>query len=188
MQFVIMTVGKTHSGKTTFGMELAKKIKKSCVLDADILSEFLKTTYPVLYQSDREKNSEKKTQWYYLKLSLMIEIFKKALKTDATIVSTAANSNKRIRGRGRLLAHRAWRKLIMIYFNRPENILLERIKKSTRSKVCLTHSKDFNDLLTNKQKKLFEQPSSKEADLFFEINDDQSRKKVQKEIIALVNK
>ena len=76
----------------------------------------------------------------------------------------------------------------MIYFNRPENILLERIKKSTRSKVCLTHSKDFNDLLTNKQKKLFEQPSSKEADLFFEINDDQSRKKVQKEIIALVNK
>ena len=62
MQFVIMTVGKTHSGKTTFGMELAKKIKRSCVLDADILSEFLKTTYPVLYQSDREKNSEKKTQ------------------------------------------------------------------------------------------------------------------------------
>lgn len=59
MQFVVMTVGKTHSGKTTFGMELAKKIKKSCVLDADILSEFLKTTYPILYKSDWGKNNEK---------------------------------------------------------------------------------------------------------------------------------
>jgi len=62
MQFVVMTVGKTHSGKTTFGMELAKRIKQACVLDADILSEFLKTTYPILYQSDREKNSKEKTQ------------------------------------------------------------------------------------------------------------------------------
>ncbi|MEI6775029.1 MAG: hypothetical protein WCL18_10070 [bacterium] len=43
-------------------MELAKKIKQSCVLDADILSEFLKTTYPVLYQSDWKENSQKKTQ------------------------------------------------------------------------------------------------------------------------------
>lgn len=180
-----MTVGKTHSGKTTFGMELAKKIKKSCVLDSDVLSEFLKTTYPILYQSDWKNDTEGKTQWYYLKVSLMIEIFKRALKTDATIISTAANSNKKIRSRGRSLAHRAWRKLIMIYFNRPENILLERIKKSTRSKVCLTHSKDFKDLLINKQKKLFEHPNPKEADLFFEINDDQSRKKVQKEIITL---
>lgn len=183
-----MTVGKTHSGKTTFGMELAKKIKQSCVLDADILSEFLKTTYPILYQSDWKENSKEKTQWYYLKVSLMIEIFKRALKTDATIISTAANSNKKIRRRGRSLTHRAWRKLIMIYFNRPENILLDRIKKSTRSKICLTHSKDFKDLLINKQKKLFEHPSPKEADIFFEINDDQSRRKVQKEIISLLKK
>jgi len=74
----------------------------------------------------------------------------------------------------------------MIYFNRPENILLDRIKTSTRSKICLTHSKNFKDLLINKQKKLFEQPHPKEADLFFEINDDKSRKKVQKEIITLL--
>ena len=76
----------------------------------------------------------------------------------------------------------------MIYFNRPENILLERIKKSTRSKICLTQSQDFKNLLTNKQKKLFEYPSPKEADIFFEINDDQSRKKVQEEIITLLKK
>lgn len=118
----------------------------------------------------------------------MIEIFKRALKTDATVISTAANSNKKIRNRGRSLAHKAGRKLIIIYFNRPEHILLERIKKSTRSKICLTHSKNFKDLLLNKQKKVFEHPSPKEADIFFEINDDQSRKKVQKEIIALLKK
>lgn len=181
-----MTVGKTHSGKTTFGMELAKKIKKSCVLDADILSEFLKTNYPVLYESDRKQNTQEKTPWYFLKVSLMIEIFKSALKSDSTIISTAANSNKKIRSRGRLLAHRAGRKLIMISFNRPEHILLERITTSTRSKICLSKSEDFKDLLINKQKKLFESPSPKEADIFFEINDDQSRKKVQKEIISLI--
>lgn len=187
MQYVIMTVGKTHSGKTTFGMQLAKKIKKSCVLDSDVLSEFLKTTYPALYQSDWGKNSVDKTPWYYLKLSLMIEIVKRALETDATVISTAANSNKKIRNRARSLTHKAWRKLIIIYFNRPEKTLLERIKTSKRSKICLTHSKDFKDLLINRQSKVFESPSPKEADIFFEITDDASLKKVQKSILKLIS-
>ena len=47
-----MTTGKTHSGKTTFGLELMKKIKKCCVLDFDILGNFFKTTYPWLYENN----------------------------------------------------------------------------------------------------------------------------------------
>ncbi|MFZ2150981.1 MAG: AAA family ATPase [Candidatus Absconditicoccaceae bacterium] len=185
MESVVMTVGKTHSGKTTFGKELAINLKKTCVLDSDVLAEFLKTTYPSLYNVDYNRDSNELTQGYYLKLSLMIDIFKRALKTDVTIISTAANSNKGIRRRARILTHRAGRKLIMVYFNRPEKVLLNRIASSSRSKLCLTHSKDFKDLLLNRQSKVFEIPDSKEADVFFEINDDKSWKDVQLKILKL---
>jgi len=186
MEFVVMTVGKTHSGKTTFGKELATKLKKACVLDSDVLAEFLKTTYPSLYNVDYNRDNNEFTQWYYLKLSLMIEIFKRALKTDVTVISTAANSNKGIRKRARILSHKEWRKIIMVYFNRPEKILLDRIANSGRSKLCLTHSKDFKDLLLNRQSKIFEIPNPKEADIFFEINDDKSWKAVQSKILKLL--
>jgi shikimate kinase len=76
----------------------------------------------------------------------------------------------------------------MIYFNRPQEVLLQRIQISNRSKKCLTKSKDFTDLLLNRQSKIFESPSTKEADIFFEITDDSSRKEVQKKVIYLLSK
>ena len=47
-RFVIMTVGKTHSGKTTFARNLEKEITNSVVIDQDNHAEFLQSTYPLL--------------------------------------------------------------------------------------------------------------------------------------------
>jgi thymidylate kinase len=80
------------------------------------------------------------------------------------------------------------RELIIIYFNIPEDVLLERIKMSGRSKKCLYHSKDFVDLLVNKQKQRFEEPNKKEADYFFEVNNDSSSIDVFNKVLNLIKK
>ena len=47
-RFVIMTVGKTHSGKTTFAKALEKELVNSVVVDQDNHAEFLHTHYKKL--------------------------------------------------------------------------------------------------------------------------------------------
>jgi predicted kinase len=153
MGFVVLTVGKTHSGKTTFGKELVSTLGKYCLLDFDILVGFLKTTYPWLYEPSNFKTAEEANDAHYLSLKTRRTIFKQALKTDLPIIFTSANSLKKLRRDVCNLAHKENKKVIMVYFNRPEEILLERIENNKRSKICLTRSIDFQDLLLNRQKK-----------------------------------
>ncbi|MFA6255888.1 MAG: AAA family ATPase [Candidatus Absconditabacterales bacterium] len=188
MQYVVMTVGKTHSGKTTWGGQIRKTIKHCCLIDGDIIAEFLKTNYLDLYNTDYVKENNELTQGFRLKGVVFQGVYKHALQTTLPIILTNANSTKAIRKHAGIRAHKAGRKIIMIYFNRPQEVLLQRIQISNRSKKCLTKSKDFTDLLLNRQSKIFESPSTKEADIFFEITDDSSRKEVQKKVIYLLSK
>lgn len=186
MQFVIMTVGKTHSGKTTFGKKLAKKLKYVCLLDSDEIAEFLKDKYPDLYDKDFAKDSNELASGYCLKRMVLLDIYKQALKTKLPIISTSANSTKKIRTEARNLAKKSGRKLVMVYFNLPETLLINRIKESKRSQKCLYHSKNFIDLLVNKQKQRFEIPNKREADYFLEITNEASGVKAFKEIMKLL--
>lgn len=186
MEFVVMTVGKTHSGKTTFGIELAKKLKNACILDFDMLVEFFKTAYPWLYDCKNFKTTKDENESHYLSLKVRNLILKQSFKTSLPIVFTNVNSLKILRSAACKLAHKYGKRVIMVYFNRPEKILLDRIKNSNRSKICLTRSKDFTDLLLNRQSKVFEPPTSKEADLFFEIKDEQSLKETKSKILKLI--
>lgn len=47
-RLVIITVGKTHSGKTTFGRTLEQKMPNSLVIDQDNHAEFINTYYKTL--------------------------------------------------------------------------------------------------------------------------------------------
>jgi hypothetical protein len=67
MQYVVMTVGKTHSGKTTWGGQIRKTIKHCCLIDGDIIAEFLKTNYLDLYNTDYVKENNELTQGFRLK-------------------------------------------------------------------------------------------------------------------------
>ncbi|CAG9614046.1 hypothetical protein BACCIP111899_03273 [Bacillus rhizoplanae] len=44
-RLVIITVGKTHSGKTTFARALEKELNNSSVMDQDNHAEFINTFY-----------------------------------------------------------------------------------------------------------------------------------------------
>ncbi len=183
MEYVLLTVGKTHSGKTTFWKELMKEIKHGCIIDTDSITEFLKINYPDLYDPKYLNEIQPKDN---IKWATFLEVYKHALFTSLPIILTNANTTKIIRKEIRTIAKEHKRKVIMIYFNRPEKILLNRITTTQRSKICLTKSRDFRDLLLNKQSKIFETPSEKEADIFFEIQSNKARKSIQKEIIDLI--
>ncbi|MGE6261166.1 AAA family ATPase [Heyndrickxia sporothermodurans] len=47
-RFVIITVGKTHSGKSTFGKTLEKQLDNSIVIDQDNHAEFINNYYKTL--------------------------------------------------------------------------------------------------------------------------------------------
>ena len=47
-RLIIMTVGLTHSGKTTFAKTLEKELPNSVVIDQDNHAEFLHTYYQPL--------------------------------------------------------------------------------------------------------------------------------------------
>ncbi|WP_339256569.1 hypothetical protein [Paenibacillus sp. FSL P2-0136] len=47
-RLAILTVGKTHSGKTTFARELERCLPESVVIDRDDLAEFINTRYESL--------------------------------------------------------------------------------------------------------------------------------------------
>jgi thymidylate kinase len=102
------------------------------------------------------------------------------------VILTNANSTKAIRKEACSIAHKAGRKVIMIYFNRPEETLLQRIDSTQRSKKCLTKSANFRELLLKRQASCFEVASKKESDIFFEITSDASWKKTQKAIVQLI--
>lgn len=187
MSYLIMTTGKTHSGKTTFGIKLSKKIKNNILIDTDQIAEFLKDNYPNLYSKDFLKNSAKLAPGYFLKKEVANTIFKNAFKTNFTIISTSANSTKKLRHSLVALAKKNNRKVIMVYFNLPEKILLNRIDKSNRSKKCLYYSKDFKDLLLNKQSNRFEDANKKESDYFFEINKTADVNNVNNAILNIIN-
>ena len=181
-----MTVGKTHTGKTTFGKKLAQKIKNNVLIDTDQIAEFLKDNYSNLYNTDFYKDSTKLSPSSYLKREIAYAIFKAAFKTNLLVISTSANSTKKLRESLKNLAEKNDRKVIMIYFNLPEKILLKRIDKSKRSKNCLYHSKDFRDLLLNKQSIKFEEADKNEADYFFEINKSADYKKVFEKVLKII--
>lgn len=181
-----MTVGKTHSGKKTFGKKLAQKIKNNILIDTDQIAEFLKDNYSSLYSPDFLKTSNQLSPGYFLKKELANTIFKGAFKTNLLIISTSANSTKKLRKSLSDLARRNGRKTIMIYFNLSENTLLDRVDKSKRSKKCLYHSVDFKDLLLNKQSVRFEGASEKEADYFFEIKKVADTNKIFEKVLKLI--
>jgi len=101
------------------------------------------------------------------------------------VILTNSNPTKAHREEGRMLAHQAKRKFIIVYFNRPENVLVKRIHQTKRPTHSPAH---FADFLINRQSVLFQAPIEKEADIFFEINDEISRKKAMTGILKLLKK
>lgn len=181
-RLVIMTVGKTHSGKTTFAKALEQKLKNAFVMDQDNHAEFINTYYRKL-QPEEGPNT--------LKHDLTKVIVDYAIKyTDYHLI--VCNSNRSRSGRLHLLRGLYNPKQfvrILVHFDIPDDILRERVKNSKRSTNIFRFAFDFEEVLerqeADSQSEDISVPGEDEADYLFEMKDNAEKKSVINKIVRI---
>ncbi|WP_225321656.1 ATP-binding protein [Psychrobacillus sp. AK 1817] len=176
-RIVIMTVGKTHSGKTTFAKLLEKHLANSVIIDQDNHAEFLATHYINLLP---------KTASNKLKYGLTQMIVDYVVKeSDCHLI--LCNSNRNINGRTRFLEYykSSGFKTVVVYFDIPEEILKDRVTASERSTSILRTASNFDEVLIRQNLAEVVEPTKEEADYLFVIKKQQDVQIIVGEIVKL---
>lgn len=178
-RFVIMTVGKTHSGKTTFARKLEKVITNSVVIDQDNHAEFLQSTYPLLVPT---KGHNK------IKYALTQTIVDYAVK-ETSCHLILCNSNRNRKARINLLEYfqnKGFTTMI-VNFDMPDDVLFERVETSQRSTEVLRTVLSFKDVLERQHNESgineIVDPVDGEADYFYIIRNSKEVEAVTQEIV-----
>lgn len=182
-RLVIITVGKTHSGKTTFANALEKQLSNSFVMDQDNHAEFINKYY---------KNLQPKQGPNTLKHSLSKLIVDYA-KENTDFHFIICNSNRSRKGRVYLLEELFTIDefvRILVHFDIPDDVLEERVIQSQRSTNIFrgAYSK-FEEVLVRQQIESFKEdvvdPIEGEADHLFVINDNEQVNSVIQKIVQI---
>ncbi|CEG26215.1 AAA family ATPase [Bacillus sp. B-jedd] len=184
-RLVIMTVGKTHSGKTTFAYALEQRMKDSLVIDQDNHAAFINTHYKNL-QPQRGPNILKHS------ISKLIVDYAKENTRFHLIIS---NSNRNIKGRSQLLEELFPKDQfirILVHFDIHDAVLEARVAETTRNpNIFRGPSTSFKDILARQQEESFDQgftdPDEEEADHLFVVKDNEDVEKVIQGIIRIAN-
>ncbi|MGE8207020.1 AAA family ATPase [Heyndrickxia sp. NPDC080065] len=182
-RLVIITVGKTHSGKTTFANALKKQLNNSFVMDQDNHAEFINTYYKNL-QPKKGPNTLKHS------LSRLIVDYAKE-HTDFHFI--ICNSNRSRKGRLYLLEEVFKTDefvRILVHFDIPDANLRERVIRSQRStNIFRGPYTNFEEVLARQQAESLKEdvvdPIEGEADYLFVIKDNEETNSVIQKIIHI---
>ncbi|MDN7240891.1 AAA family ATPase [Planococcus sp. N028] len=167
-RLAILTVGKTHSGKTTFAKALEKRMPNSVVIDQDNHAEILHTYYPSLLPKKGPNN---------IKYALTQTIVDYAVN-DTSCHIILCNSNRNYNIRQNLLGYYHGKDFtsVVVYFDIPNHVLEERIQKSQRNTTILRTVSSFEEVFIHQNKESQENgrmaPTKEEADHLFVIRTD----------------
>lgn len=182
-RLVILTIGKTHSGKTTFARALEQSLPESVVIDRDDLAEFINTHYTNLLPKQGANT---------LKDALTRTIVDYAVhQSEQHLILCNANRNKE--GRLSLLDwfHQKGFVSILVHFDLPDEVLYSRTASSQRSTVILRKSASFdvvlNRQISDSQKGLAEPPTESESEYLFVIRDSEEVPEVIKKIVQIAH-
>jgi len=181
-RLVIITIGKTHSGKTTFARALEKELHNSFIMDQDNQAEFINTYYEKL-QPTEGPNTLKHG------LSKFIVDYAKEYTNLHLII---CNSNRSRNGRMYLLNELFQKEeyvRILVHFDIPNDVLYERVARSTRStNIFRGDYCSFKEVLDRQQSESLHEdvvnPIENEADYLFVIR---NRKDVNSTIEEIVH-
>ncbi|ANP82087.1 MULTISPECIES: ATP-binding protein [Bacillus] len=182
-RLVIIRVGKTHSGKTTFARALEKELPHSFVMDQDNQAEFINTHYEKL-QPAKGPNTFKHG------LSKFIVDYAKEHSNLHLIIS---NSNRSKNGRLYLLNELFPQNeyvRILVHFDIPDDVLYERVARSTRStNIFRGGYSNFKEVLDRQRAESQHEdvvdPIENEADYLFVIRNSKDVNSTIKEIVHL---
>lgn len=185
-RLAIITVGKTHSGKTTFARALEKELQSSMVIDQDNHAEFINTYYKKL-QPKNGPNTFKHA------ISRMIVNY--AIDhTDHHLI--ICNSNRSVKDRSYLF-EKFFSKddfiQIIVHFDIPYHVLQARVKESGRStKIFRGAYSNFEEVLKKQQADSLKEdvidPVEGEADHLFVIKDNKEADSVILEILRVAGR
>jgi predicted kinase len=179
---LVMFIGKTHSGKTTFAKVLTESLPDVLNLEADPISIFMKEEFPKLRElDDRNHSGDFKEMSLKFKTFLLFVEFAMSLKKPVVL----SNSNMWVKGREAIfeLCKKFNYEVIGVYFNLPEDVLSTRIDSAQRETKALRISKDFQDLLI-RQKDRMQIPDPSVFSEFFVIKSELDLERVKNEIIS----
>ncbi|MGY3417432.1 tRNA uridine 5-carbamoylmethylation protein Kti12 [Bacillus mycoides] len=182
-RLVIITVGKTHSGKTTFAKALEKEFPHSFIMDPDNQAEFINTHYEKL-QPTEGPNIFKHV------LSKFIVDYAK----EHTILHLIICNSNRTRNRRMYLLNELFKEeeyvRILVHFDIPDDVLYERVTRSKRStNIFRGNYSSFKEVLNRQQAESLHEdvvdPVENEADYLFVIRDSKDVKSTIEEIVHL---
>jgi len=165
-RLVIMTVGKTHSGKTTFAKELESALQQAIVIDQDNHAEFINSYYKKLRPLEGPNT---------LKFSVTKAIVNYATEqSEFHIILSNSNLNKSGRTNVLQYFHEKGFTSIIVYFDLPIDLLKERVQKTQRSNTIFRSASSFSEVLERQLNSTEIQPSKDEANYLFHIKDSSS--------------
>ncbi len=181
-KFLIMMIGPTHSGKTTLGHAINNRLDDAAVVvEGDDLVALLKKKYHTLHGIPSKGVNEPT-----LKYLLFEQITKFALRNSRVVILSNSNGNKFQRDRIIKIAKKAKAKIIQVYFLLPEQVLRKRIVGAKKSKVVLTASKNFGQVLTRQLKNTLDRPKKAESKWLFTVRKPNDVKYIQEKILKIV--
>ncbi|MFS0856736.1 MULTISPECIES: ATP-binding protein [Paenibacillus] len=176
-RLVVMTVGKTHSGKTTFAKELESVLQQAIVIDQDNHAEFINEHYKKLRPIEGPNT---------LKFSVTDAIVNYATEqSNFHIILSNSNLNKLGRAKVLRYFHNKEFKSIIVYFDLPDDLLKDRVIRTQRSKAIFRSASSFLEVLERQENLLEIQPSKDEANYIFIIKDPNNTAEVIQQIIAI---
>lgn len=175
MRTIIMTVGLSHTGKTSFGKVLADQLPHAAILERDPIASMLNEHFSPVLRQDKlnwNKNGHEK-----LKDRIFQMVLQEAINDEElTIILTGCHARKSYRSEtiNQLKQRLPSSKIVMVYFDVDYNKILERIHESNKSTAVLTISKNFQQVI-ERQQKVFDIPTPDESDYFFTIKNNQNK-------------
>lgn len=181
-KYVIMCVGRTHTGKTTFAKEVVKKFPAVLQIDSDEIAVFAKEKYPSVVESDYNKT---RPDFKNLKMVLFKDVYTFGLNIGLNIILSNSNLSRKVRSFVSGQARKHGYQIVTVYFNLPEEVILKRLHNTRKSDKVFIQSKTWAQVL-ERQRKISELPPSKRNTIYFEITNNNDEAMIMEEIGKLL--
>ncbi|MDO3410528.1 ATP-binding protein [Saccharibacillus sp. CPCC 101409] len=182
-RLLIMTVGKTHSGKSTFARELENLLPNSLMIDQDNHAEFVNTHYRKLIPPAGEN---------VLKHTVTQAVVDYAAdRTDKHVILCNANRSRKARVSILDDFRAKGFTCVLVHFDIPDETLIERVRATTRSKAIFRSAASFEEVLLRQQAQSSNEdlsaPAAEEAEHLFIVKHAAETEKVLRRIVDLVS-
>ena len=177
-RLAVMTVGRTHSGKTTFARALERQLNHSVVVDQDNHAEFINTHYKALLPKQGANTIK-----YAITQTVVDYVMS---QTNFHLI--LCNANRSRKGRLDLLSkfHSRDFTSALVHFSIPDEILKARVTESNRSTIVFRTASSFAEVLARQQAETEDDmvvPTEGEADYYFNIKSSDEVQAVIEKII-----